>query len=501
MLNTVQTTSDMEFLQRNFWLKASPYIVLLILEILFEVTEAATQAEINNHLELGKQFLARGQLSDALTHYHAAVEGDPNNYLTYFKRGTVYLALGKAKNALSDLDRVLELKPDFLAAKVSRGNVHLKLANYDLAQLDFYNVLQVDPYNEDANELIHRIQPATERKQLAEYYLGQGDFANGIHLISEVIEISPWAANLFELRGEMHLENNDILSAVADIRAATKLQSDNTQGFYTLASLLYQLGHATDALKSIRECLKLDPEHKDCFPFYKRIKKVEKFLTEAESYKEEQNFAECISSAQKALNNEKEIQMIIYECKRLLCTCYTKDEQIAEAIDACGEALDINKEPNVYCDRAEAYIQSELYDDAIRDYKSALEIDQHFERAKEGIEKAKKLQQQAERRDYYKILEVKRTATKKDITKAYRKMAQKWHPDNFLNDEKMKKIAEKKFIDIAAAKEVLTDEEKRRQFDNGEDPLDPEMGKSGMPNFHHFQSFQGSPFQFRFHFN
>ena len=38
----------------------------------------------------------------------------------------------------------------------------------------------------------------------------------------------------------------------------------------------------------------------------------------------------------------------------------------------------------------------------------------------------------------------------------YRKAAQKWHPDNFQGDQK--KIAEKKFIDIAAAKEVLTDE-------------------------------------------
>jgi hypothetical protein len=38
----------------------------------------------------------------------------------------------------------------------------------------------------------------------------------------------------------------------------------------------------------------------------------------------------------------------------------------------------------------------------------------------------------------------------------YRKAAQKWHPDNFQGDEK--KIAEKKFIDIAAAKEVLTDQ-------------------------------------------
>ena len=38
-----------------------------------------------------------------------------------------------------------------------------------------------------------------------------------------------------------------------------------------------------------------------------------------------------------------------------------------------------------------------------------------------------------------------------------RKLAQKWHPDNF-QDEDEKKKAEKKFMDIAAAKEVLTDE-------------------------------------------
>lgn len=49
-----------------------------------------------------------------------------------------------------------------------------------------------------------------------------------------------------------------------------------------------------------------------------------------------------------------------------------------------------------------------------------------------------------------------RTAQKKDIIKAYRKLAQQWHPDNFQDPEEKKK-AEKKFIDIAQAKEVLTD--------------------------------------------
>ncbi|XP_018323719.1 dnaJ homolog subfamily C member 3 [Agrilus planipennis] len=501
MQKMFQVKYPVETMDVNFCYKLSTCLVLLILELLFKATHSATQAEINKHLELGKQFLAKGQLSDALSQYHAAVEGDPNNYLTYFKRGTVYLALGKAKNALSDLDRVIELKPDFTAARISRGSVHLKLANYDLAQLDFYNALKMDPYNQEANELIQRIQPAVENKANADHYFAHGDYRNAIRFISAVIDVSPWAANLFDERAKMHLANDDPLAAVGDIRIATKLQSDNTDGYFNLATILYQLGHASDALKSIRECLKLDPEHKHCFPLYKKIKKIEKFLTDAETSLEAQNYADCISSAQKVLKNENEEQMIIYEAKRLLCSCYSKDEQLPDAINFCGEALELNKDPYIYCDRGDAYINSEMYDDAIRDFKAALDMDQTLDRAKEGMEKAKKLQQQAERRDYYKILGVKKSASKKEIIKAYRKMAQKWHPDNYPNDEKMKKVAEKKFMDIAAAKEVLTDEEKRRKFDMGEDPLDPESGQPHMPNFHQFHSFQGSPFNFRFHFN
>lgn len=49
-----------------------------------------------------------------------------------------------------------------------------------------------------------------------------------------------------------------------------------------------------------------------------------------------------------------------------------------------------------------------------------------------------------------------RNAQKKEILKVYRKLAMIWHPDKFEGEEE-KKEAEKKFMDIAAAKEVLTD--------------------------------------------
>ena len=49
-----------------------------------------------------------------------------------------------------------------------------------------------------------------------------------------------------------------------------------------------------------------------------------------------------------------------------------------------------------------------------------------------------------------------RNAQKKDILKSYRKLAMQWHPDKFESEDE-KKEAEKKFMDIAAAKEVLSD--------------------------------------------
>lgn len=57
---------------------------------------------------------------------------------------------------------------------------------------------------------------------------------------------------------------------------------------------------------------------------------------------------------------------------------------------------------------------------AIRDFEHALQIDADYRPATEGLKKAKNLQKQAEKKDYYKILNVKRSATKQEIIKAYR---------------------------------------------------------------------------------
>ena len=76
----------------------------------------------------------------------------------------------------------------------------------------------------------------------------------------------------------------------------------------------------------------------------------------------------------------------------------------------------------------------------------------------------------AEKRDYYEVLGVDKTADEKTIKKAYRKLARKYHPD--VCDEEG---AEEKFKEVSEAYAVLSDDEKRQRYD--------QYGHAGMDGF------------------
>jgi len=99
-----------------------------------------------------------------------------------------------------------------------------------------------------------------------------------------------------------------------------------------------------------------------------------------------------------------------------------------------------------------------------------------------------------EKRDYYEVLGVSRTANDQEIKSAYRRLAMRYHPDKNPNDA----TAEEKFKEAAEAYSVLADQEQRRRYDRfGHAGVSSGTGPSwGAPGFGGIEDILGDLFGF-----
>lgn len=311
-----------------------------------------------------------------------------SNYQTHFRRATVYLALGKHKSALEDLNEVIAKKPDFLAARVQRGSIWLKQGQLDEAHIDLEWVLRSDPYHQEAGSLYQMIEPLKQHIQSAYLLMADNQYAQAIDVLSTLLNDMPWDVKLREMRSQafeklgksahmcdvVAINNSlfpdaipftgDLPNAIGDLRATTKMRADNTDGYLKLSKLHYELGEPDESLTTIRECLKLDPDHKSCHSHYKKVKKLANQIKNMNDFASQSQYQECIDKADAALKTESSVGGIVHLIKSRKCHCLNKGGDSIEAIKVCSEALKLNpKDVNTLCDRADAYINNEEYDE------------------------------------------------------------------------------------------------------------------------------------------
>lgn len=181
-----------------------------------------------------------------------------------------------------------------------------------------------------------------------------------------------------------------------------------------------------------------------------------------------------------------------------LCKTLVKLGRGKEAINSCTEALSIDEElVDALAQRGEAKLLTEDWEGAVEDLKEAAQKSPQDMGIRESYMKAEKQLKLSKRKDWYKILGISKTASAADIKRAYKRLALQWHPDK---NQDNREEAENMFREIAAAYEVLSDEDKRVRYDRGED-LDEMGGGGGGGGGFHNPFGGGGGQQYHFHYD
>jgi len=180
----------------------------------------------------------------------------------------------------------------------------------------------------------------------------------------------------------------------------------------------------------------------------------------------------------------------LYYNRALVSSKLNKTEQ---AIDDCRQAIELDHTYlKAYIKRGRCYMESEKYEEAVRDYEKVCKMDRSRE-YRRMLEEAKLELKKSKRKDYYKILGIPKGSTEEAIKKAYKKEALKHHPDRHSGaSEELKKQEEVLFKEVNEAYSVLSDPKKRARYDSGQDLEDGFMPGDFDPNTI-FQAFFGGP--------
>ncbi|KAI1631279.1 DnaJ domain-containing protein [Biscogniauxia mediterranea] len=479
---------------------------------------------ISSLLSTAQSHLTKGETTEALVYYDAAIARDPNDYLTFFKRATTYLSLGRTPQATSDFNRVLELKPGFEGAHLQLGKLKARSADWSGAK-EQYLLAKQKPGSSEFETLIEAEGAAT----LAETAAATGNWEECVTQAGEAIKVATRAAHLRELRANCRFESGDIVTGLNDLQHVLQMKpGDTTPHLKISATTFYSLGNTEQGLAQIRKCLHSDPDSKSCKKLMKQEKSVEKtWARVAKSLEKNQPMSGVKllvpSGDEPGLINE--VKEHIKELKQEgIIPEKAPNDFLSKLVEsACQAYYEANgKKASTYCTealaldensfygllyKAKTLLDAEEYDACIETLKKAQEdrSDKQKNLVNPLMQKAQVALKRSKTKDYYKILGVPHDADERQIKAAYRKATKQHHPDKAIKQGLTKEAAEKKMAGINEAYEVLSNPELRARFDRGDDPnsqeqQNPFQGNNpfggGSPFM--FQQGGGQQFQFKF---
>jgi len=441
-------------------------------------TESQKAEEFKQH---GNKAFKEGNYPKAIEWYSKAIDANPMEPSYYANRAACYLGLKKFQKCIQDCDDTLAIDPKFTKALRRKARSLYCLGRFKEAKENFEKTIRIDPKDTTLKDELREVKMVETVALSIESHYEQGKYTEALVEIDRALGICN-DLNFLKIKQVDCLAKTG--HADKAVQIANQILSENANNpdfLFIRAMALNYNGQSELAKKSLQEALRMDPDNN-------RLKLALKKINKQEDLKERGNIAfkngkldEAIRIYTEAVELDpfnKNLNAILYANR---AAANLKLKKLQDALRDCNKAIELNdKYIKAYTRRGEIRMDMGDYEEAVRDFQQIRQLDPSNHHITQRLHEAQQKAKKASRKDYYKILGIEKAATEKELKTAYKKLALKWHPDKHTADtEDEKAVADKMFRDISEAYAVLSDKQKRQQYDVGADMEDGFQGFNG----------------------
>ncbi|KEG14834.1 putative DNA-J protein [Trypanosoma grayi] len=461
----------------------------------------------------------RSHYQEALAKYTEALAHNPNSIRGLYSRAELLSMMRQREACMQDLDRLLQLDGKHHRGLALRSSLHAQGGHLQESIRDVESLISVYKTMKKSSKVAEyegKLQKLRDyastwlplRKKLDAARHSSGTVTHSEYETCVVVlhdMIREFAKDNVELRlqrAECALACGDNLAASEELKYVVQKEPQNLGAVALGARAFRALGALDQARAELRRCLSLDPEYAACAHLHKLVReqiRVTSGVTKALEAKEFQNALKQIDAAEKLEEDPPYKDQLL----RWRCDAAVGLRDTETGLRVCDTVMQRLGEENpaafdVHLQKVELYLMEDDLNRAEEQLRHAQRLQPNHAHVREYMQKIENLKRAGARKDYYKILGVKKTASATEIRRAYRHLAKTLHPDKLRSQklsQKERQKADERFRDINEAKEILLDDEKRGRYDSGEDPTKPAGQQGGgHPFYGHPFTFHGDPF-------
>jgi len=431
--------------------------------------------------EKGNQMYKACKYEEAVNAYSKAIEAEPKEATFFGNRAAALLMLKKYDEALEDCRQAIELDSAFVKGYVRGSKCLSQRGMFREARTMLSSFPQPEQGNAEVSKELELIEQLEKDFTSAQDHLKKNDYDRAGYFVDRLVAQCPDSPFLYTMRAELLIGRQRFDDASSICWALLAKDRQNPDLLFLRGKALCYGGSTEQAMKHFQEALRVDPDHARAREGLKTLKAMEKAKASGNTAFKEGKCADAIQYYTEALSYDP---LNVAFNSTILCNrAATKmlQRNYKEALEDCDASLKLNSGyVKAITRRAECLIQVEQYEEAVREMERACQMEPENREYKTRLRDAKVELKKSLRKNYYKILEVGKDADENEVKKAYKRAALKFHPDKWANaTDEEKESAEKAFKDIGEAYSVLSDPQKKRRYDAGQDIEEIEGGCGG----------------------